>query len=242
MSVRESDFDCPHCADAAAYVLGSLEQGELERYREHLAGCAQCRAEVADLQVVVDELPASVPPAAPSEQMRAKILATVRSEAALLHAAGASADRPHEAARHARWRWGRGSIAGAGVALAAAIAAIAIAIGSSGQSKLVVIRGKGEGPARTAQVSLQRRDGQSELVVANMPQPALGKIYEVWLSRGRGDAEPTNALFSVTGHGSAAVDVPNSLHDIREVMVTSEPLGGSLHPTSAPLIRVVLPA
>ena len=89
-------------------------------------------------------------------------------------------------------------------------------------------------------MSLRQRDGHAELVVAHMPQPAVGRIYEVWLSHGPGDARPTNALFSVTGSGSGAVDVPNSLHGVKEVMVTSEPSGGSAHPTSAPLIRVAL--
>jgi hypothetical protein len=44
----------------------------------------------------------------------------------------------------------------------------------------------------------------------------------------------------VTSAGSGAVDVPNSLHGVEEVMVTSEPAGGSAHPTGAPLIRVAL--
>jgi hypothetical protein len=72
-----------------------------------------------------------------------------------------------------------------------------------------------------------------------MPQPAVGRIYEVWLSHGK-DAQPTNALFSVTGTGTGSVDVPNSLHGVKEVMVTSEPAGGSLHPTTPPLLRVAL--
>jgi hypothetical protein len=62
----------------------------------------------------------------------------------------------------------------------------------------------------------------------------------VWLSHGPHDARPTNALFGVTGSGSGAVGVPESLHGVREVMVTSEPSGGSSHPTTAPLIRVAL--
>ena len=68
----------------------------------------------------------------------------------------------------------------------------------------------------------------------------VGRIYEVWLSHGPNDAQPTNALFSVTEHGQRLVDVPNSLHGVKEVMVTSEPAGGSQHPTTAPLIRVAL--
>jgi hypothetical protein len=105
-----------------------------------------------------------------------------------------------------------------------------------------VTEGEGLGSARNAQVSLRQRDGRAELIVAHMPQPAVGRIYEVWLSHGPHDARPTNALFSVTGSGSAAVGVPDSLHGVREVMVTSEPSGGSSQPTAAPLIRVALPS
>jgi anti-sigma-K factor RskA len=243
MSRRESDFDCPQLVDAAAYVLGALEQGELSRFREHLEDCAQCRSEVAELQPVADELPASAPPAVASHALRERILATVRSEAELLSAAGHAADRPAEARR--RWRprsdfaLGISAAAAAGVA---ALIAVLIAVGSSGHARLTVTEGKGVGPARSAHVSLRQRDGRAELVVAHMPQPAVGRIYEVWLSRGRGDAQPTNALFSVTGTGSGSVDVPNSLHGVKEVMVTSEPSGGSMHPTTKPLIIVGLPA
>ena len=243
MSHRESDFDCPQCMDAAAYVLGALEQSELARYREHLQTCAHCRAEVAELQTVADVLPTSAPPAVASEALRERILATVRSEAELLRAAaGEQADRP--ARPVSRWRARRFSLLGAGAGLATAAAVVvAILIGSSSNGgALTVHKGVGEGNARSADVSLRQRDGHAELVVSRMPQPALGKIYEVWLSRGRGDAEPTNALFSVTSTGSGSVDVPNGLHGVKEVMVTSEPSGGSDHPTSPRLLRVVLSA
>jgi anti-sigma-K factor RskA len=237
MTTREPD-NCQHRDDAAAYVLGALEHDEHERFREHLAGCAQCRAEVAALQPVADELPASVPATTAPKEMRARILATVRSEAELLGAAGAGADRPAKAARP----WYRRNdfvlgVAAAASAGVAALVAVLIAVGGSSHTKTVP--GEGIGAARTAEVSLTRRDGHSELVVRRMPQPALGRIYEVWLKRGEGEPQPTNALFSVTNGGSGAVDVPN-LHGVKEVLVTSEPTGGSLHPTSAPVIRVAL--
>jgi len=99
MSQRESDFDCSRLADAAAYVLGSLEDAELASFREHMEGCAQCRAEVTELQIVVDELPMSVPAAAAPETLRGRILANVRSEAELLNAAGHAADQPAKSGR-----------------------------------------------------------------------------------------------------------------------------------------------
>jgi anti-sigma-K factor RskA len=243
MSLHESDFDCPQRVDAAAYVLGALDDGELARYREHLNTCAPCRAEIAELQPVVDELPMSVPPAAASPQLRARILSTVRSEAELLSAAGHEADRPVKPARSPRWRSGvLLGVSAAAAAGVAALVAVLIAIGVSGHGEVTVTPGKAEANARGASVALRQHNGRAELVVRHMPQPALGRIYEVWLSRGAGDAEPTNALFSVTSAGSGAVDVPNSLHGVKEVMVTSEPSGGSAHPTTPPLIRVVLAA
>jgi anti-sigma-K factor RskA len=241
MSPRESDFDCQQLADAAAYVLGALESDELASFRAHLDGCAQCRSEVAALQPVVDELPASAPAAVAPAALRERILTTVRAEAELLSAAGHEADRPPD--RRRRWRprsdLALGITAAAAAGLAALVAVL-IAVGSSGHARLTVTPGMTEGPARTAQASLHQRSGRAELIVSHMPQPAAGRIYEVWLSHGPGDAQPTNALFSVTGNGNGSVDVPNSLHDVREVMVTSEPAGGSAHPTTKPLIRVAL--
>jgi anti-sigma-K factor RskA len=243
MSHRESDVDCPQLPDAAAYVLGALEDAELAIFREHMDGCAQCRAEVAELQVVVDELPLSVPATTAPGSLRGRILADVRSEAELLNAAGHAADRPVKTGRP--WYRRNDFMLGAGAAAAAGIAALVavlIAVGSSGHAKIVVTPGKGIGIARTADVSLKQRDGHAELVVAHMPPPALGRIYEVWLVHGKKAPEPTNALFSVTSGGSGEVDVPNSLHGVKEVLVTSEPAGGSQHPTRPPVIAVPLSA
>jgi anti-sigma-K factor RskA len=243
MSQRDSDFDCPQLPDAAAYVLGALEDDELQRYSEHMHNCSQCRAEVADLQVVVDELPMGVPAAAAPAGLRERILANVRSEAELLNAAGHAADKPIKSQRP--WYRRNDFMLGAGAAAAAGLAALVavlIVVGSSGHAKITVTPGKGVGIARTAEVSLKQGNGRAELVVAHMPPPALGRIYEVWLVHGSGAPKPTNALFSVTSGGSGAVDVPNSLHGVKEVLVTSEPAGGSQHPTRPPVIAVPLTA
>ena len=233
MNPREPESNCEHRDDVAAYVLGALEHDEHERFREHLASCARCRAEVAELQPVVDELPASAPATTAPKEMSARILAKVRSEAELLGAAGAGADRPPR--RTLAGRRPRFALAGAGVALAALVAVlIAVSLGSSSHSLIT----PGSAPAG-ATASLRQRDGHAELIVRRMPPPALGRIYEVWLKHGAGEPKATNALFSVTNGGSGAVAVPN-LHGVKEVLVTSEPSGGSLHPTTAPVIRVAL--
>lgn len=233
MSPHEESLHCQESVDAAAYVLGALD--EPESYREHLVTCTVCQAEVARLQPVVDTLPATVPPQSAPEGLRRRVLSVVRAEAELLRVAGHEADEPPR--RGSRWRRPRGALLawGALAASAAAVLAIALTAGSSQQTRVT----RAQVAIVGAHASLRQVGGQSELLLAGMPQPPAGKIYEIWLSRGAAP-QPTDALFGVTRHGSGAVAVPGSLHGVKAVLVTSEPLGGSSHPTSTPLIRVAL--
>jgi anti-sigma-K factor RskA len=239
MSSREENFGCEHSVDAAPYVLGALE--EVDDYRAHLEGCATCRAQVAELRLVVDTLPATVPPVLAPEALRERVLATVRSEAELLRAAGGEADRPP--ARPGRSRTPRVSPLRAGIALAAAVAvSVAVAIGLRSGTPERVISARVAPSIAGAHASLREANGRAELVVSGMPQPPRGRIYEVWLARGSAPPQPTDALFGVTGSGLGSVSVPGNLHGVKEVMVTAEPLGGSSRPTGSPLLRVTLHA
>lgn len=235
MSSHNPDLDCAQRMDAAAYVLGALE--EPAAYREHLATCTTCQEDVAELQAVADTLPTTVPPARAPRALVARVLATARSEAELLNAAGPEADRPPRHANRRRSRPLTLAIAGA-VAACAAAAAIVISSGASPHEH--VISAQIATSIQGAHAALYQIDNRSNLVVTGMPQPALGKIYEVWLNRGGASPQPTDALFGVTNRGSGSVAVPDNLHGVKEVMITSEPLGGSSHPTSPPLIRIVL--
>jgi hypothetical protein len=237
MSLRDTTPGCEKNVDAAPYVLGALE--DAESYREHLTGCASCRAQVAELQLVADVLPASVPPMVAPDGMRQRVLATVRSEAELLQATGSQADLPQS--RPGRWRSRRVSLVGAGLAIAATVAAaVAIAINASPTTHERVTSAQVAANIGGAHASLRQTGSRAELVVSNMPQPPLGEIYEVWLGRASASPQPTDALFGVTNAGRGSVNVPGNLHGVKEVMVTHEPLGGSSHPTSSPVLRVVL--
>jgi anti-sigma-K factor RskA len=236
VSFGEANFDCERCVDAAPYVLGALD--EPDPYREHLATCATCQAAVAELQPAVDTLPTTVPGAAASQALRQRVLATVRSEAELLRAAGHQADEPPDSQRPNAHR---GPWLTAGLAIAAGVAvAVAIALDLGGSPSQRVTSGQVANAFPGARASLRQSAGHAELVVSGMPQPPPGRIYEVWLSRGGGSPAPTDALFGVTSRGSGSVNVPGSLGKVREVLVTSEPLGGSARPTSTPVIRVTL--
>ncbi|HEX4186347.1 MAG TPA: anti-sigma factor [Solirubrobacteraceae bacterium] len=240
MSSREPEQNCEQRADAAPYVLGALEHPA--RFREHLEGCASCRTEVDELQQAADMLPATVAPAVAPEDLRRRVLATVRSEAQTLRAAAPGADAPASRASRLRSLWAPRPLAWGAAALAAAAVAVVIALSAGSSTHERVTTGQVAATIPGARAYLHQLGARSELVVSGMPRPAPGKVYEVWLARGSGAPQPTSALFGVTSGGSGSVSVPNSLHGIKEVMVTSERLGGSSHPTSPPLIRVTLPA
>lgn len=67
----------PEFADAiAAHALNALDAGEVRALEAHLAVCADCRAELADLRRVVTSIGVATAPAeAPPPDLRAKVLA-----------------------------------------------------------------------------------------------------------------------------------------------------------------------
>ena len=81
---------------------------------------------------------------------------------------------------------------------------------------------------------------QAQLVLRHFPPPPAGKIYEVWLARGRQAPTPTGALFSVPASGDSRVALPSDLHGVRLVLVTPEPAGGTRVPTHTPIITATL--
>lgn len=234
----EQEMRCERCPDAAAYVLGALEEQELQGFREHLAACDVCTAEVAQLQAAADALALAVPRRNAPESLRARIMATAHAEAELLKAAGHEADEPVSAPSPWRWRLAPALAGAAALAAGLLIGAFAINTGSTVQrTQTQVIRAVVVEPGHNASAVLRKAGSHVELVVEGMPAPPRGRIYEVWLLRQGAQAPaPTDALFSVTTHGEGAVDVPGNVTGAVKVLVTDEPLGGSPKPTRNPVI------
>jgi hypothetical protein len=163
---------------------------------------------------------AGAPQATAPRDLRRRVLASVRGEA-----------------NNSRVRMRRGRGVPILVVIALAVAAgLYVGIsptGHSGSAKPL--------PATVGvQASLRRIGSRAELLVSGMPEPPIGEVYEVWLTRASGAPHPTDALFTVSRAGKASVYVPGSLRGVREITVTSEPLGGSAHPTTEPVLRVAL--
>ena len=235
---------CPRRDDAGSYVLRALPDDERERFEAHLATCAECRREVAELQVAADTLPLAAVQVGPPPELRDRIMSIVRSEAELLAAAGEGVDEPTRAPAagppRARRRWSL-SLRPLPAAMAASALVAAGVIGGivlTGADDTKTVTGTVQiASAPAARASLQLSDDATKLQVRRMPPPPAGKVYQVWLKRPNQDPAPTTALFRTDRSGSADVEIQRGrLKGVDQVLVTAEPDGGSMKPTSAPVI------
>ncbi|MDA0163831.1 anti-sigma factor [Solirubrobacter ginsenosidimutans] len=228
---------------AGSYVLGALTDEERTSYEAHLETCPSCRAEVDELRVAAEALPVSPPPLLPPPALKARIMAEVEREAALL----ASAGKPDRAAASAperrKRRWLGGGIAFPRAALGA-LACVMLVIGL-GLGAVVFSGGSGrtvpvESTIPTAKAELEVNGDTATLVANGLPLPPNGKTYMVWLSRPGHAPEPTSALFTPRRDGSATASVTGDLKDVDAVLVNIEPVGGSTTPTSDVLMTAKL--
>jgi anti-sigma-K factor RskA len=223
--------------DAAAYVLGALPGEEHESFQVHLRGCAQCREEVARLQVVADALPLASPQLSASPELKGRVMSALGGEEV-----AAGAPEPRRSLRGG-WR-ARDSRGGSGrrwtfaavpalAVIAVALAVIAIAQSGGSSTSTRVVRAQVLAPGATA--SLRITGGHGQLQISGMPQAPARHTYQVWIERGN-TPQPTDSLFTVSSAGTASVAVPGSLAGAKAVLVTAEPLGGSKAPTRAPIL------
>jgi hypothetical protein len=229
MSSRDDANHTP-CGDAPSFVLGALESQQARRFLEHADGCAVCRDELSALAPAVDLLAESAPQVVAPKQLKHRVMDTVRAEATARQPARRRA-LPFFSARSAHGR-PAGLIALCG---ALVVVVVALAVSTLGQ-KSSVRNLNASVTAAGAVATLHQSAGHTWLTVAHMPQPGSGRVYEVWIARGSGQPQATSALFTPTSSGEGVVAVPGSVSNGSEVLVTSEPAGGSLRPTRAPVI------
>ncbi len=241
------DPDHERWADSvASYLLGALPEDEVQGFEAHVSSCAVCREEVDELAPAARALPASAEPMAVPVGLKARIMAEVEREAALLAAAGPEADRPPAPARRRSWRLPAlprfASLAGAAAVL---IVGVAIGLGASqlGSDEPTTVTATVDAAvAPKAGAELEVADDEATLIAHGLPQAPSGRVYQVWLKRAGHAPEATSALFLPRGDGTATATVTGPMHDVEQVMVTDEPLGGSKVPTREPFVVAEMPS
>jgi anti-sigma-K factor RskA len=218
---------------AGAYVLGAMPAAERDEYEDHLATCSVCQEEVDELRPAAEALPMASPPLQPPAALKHRIMAEVEREAELLGAAGAGADRPERVERRPRRSWLSGwRLAPVAAALLVA-GVLAGALLTGPDSSSVQFQG--------ASAELEIDGDKATLVAERLPPPPEDRVYEVWVMPKDSDTpRPTDVLFTPRSDGSAVAAIPGSVDDIRQVLVTDEPRGGSDEPTGDLLMSAEL--
>jgi hypothetical protein len=219
--------------DAAAYVLGALDEAEAAEFLAHADACAICASELERLRATAAVLPLAAPQLEASRRLRRRVLAAARDT------------QPSRAtARRRPQRRIQFQFAGAGgLAVGLAVGALVLAPGSQSTSviRASVASASAWHSAGRPVAWLKRSGDHAVLVVEHLPQAGAGKVYELWIER-RGRPVPTDALFEPNNSGRADADVPGGVAGASAVLVTAEPRGGTQVPTMAPLIDASLQA
>lgn len=236
-----------------SYLLGSCTEDEAAAVERHLGTCRECAREVEQLRPARDALLVAVTRVRPSPALKARVMAAVEDEARLFAAASSPvartpADRGAATpprARRARWldRWRAPvpawALACCLIALLAVGALVAVGLerGPAAGREIVARVDARQAPGARARIRITSDD--ATLTVRGLPAPGRGRTYQVWLVTGAAGPHPTRALFGVDA-GRASVALPRETRRADELLVTSEPRGGSRSPTRRPVLSAPL--
>lgn len=227
-----------------AYVLGALEMAETTAFEEHLAGCAACRAEVAELSEAVVALSALTETTPPPE-LGAAVLGAAQPRP---ESTGRRLDRLDRVVR--RWQL-------------AAAAAVIVALGAVGWGLLPqrdldrqVVAAESASDARIRELvaapdlevsasdpgeeirgTVLRSEslGVAAMIVHDLPTLTPAQTFQAWTIVGSG---PLDAGVFTDADGTATVLLTGDLATVDVVAVSIEPTGGSDAPTGDIVLQV----
>lgn len=221
---------------AGAYALGALPAETLREIDEHLQSCSK-HPGVGELRVVASKLALAAPDTEPPSVLKVRIIEALRGEKAEI------AEPPRPGA----WELmtGRLSRVTQRFGLVGALAAIAIAlliwnvslqVGSEGPT--IERQFTSAGPA-TGSVKYISDDQVAVLSVRDLDLLPASQTYQVWaISDGIATGVGFLAEVSEEGRSTVAIQIP--LSNGEQVAVTVEPAGGSLQPTTEPILAAEL--
>ena len=220
------------------WVLGALDGEEAWRFSAHLEVCNVCRREVEELRGAAAALPLAAPPVEPPPALKQRLMAIVEAEAAeRAPAPAAKARRGFAAPAWLRSLQLRPALAAglAGALIVGGLAGFAVRGGSGAPASRTLAASVAIPGSPSAHAALVRTGDQTQLRVSGFPQAGVGRVYEVWVKR-PGRAPEPDTLFAVNRAGRGAAAVVASVDGAESVLVTREPTGGSLRPSSAPVV------
>lgn len=217
---------------APFYVLGALDDGEQRAFEAHLAGCAECRREIAELEPGVEALARSAaefPPTAMKAEVMAAIDADLAADPGGSPGVEAIPIRPRAT-----------MVVASLVAVAAALAVVfGVGLGSSDPSRQPIdsilaaadraVVEIDSDVARFVEVVYVPDERSGVFIADGIDAVPEGQTYQLWLIGAEG---PVSAgTFEPDEDGTARVLLDGEVRPGLTLGLTIEPAGGSTAPT-----------
>ena len=230
-----------------AYALDALDEQERAQFEAHLAGCADCAAEVRSLRAAAAEL-SHTTSTAPPPGLRADILDAIGTVRPLPPAG----DNVVELATHRSSRWLWQSVAAACLLLAVAATAWGYQQHRDAgrrQDRSAAIISVLENPdvrtvtgavGGTGQATLLYSKAEHRFVLLgrDVPAPSADHTYQLWMIDPRG-AATSAGVFRPDAKGNVLVQASGDLTGAASMGISLEPDGGSSRPTPGAILAVM---
>ena len=243
-----------------AYVCDALEEPERAAFEQHLASCASCAQEVAELRETAAALAAAVA-AEPPARLRAAVdagIAVTRQLPPDVTPIGEARERRQRRSRAAWTGWAAAAV------LAGVVAGLSIQVVSqqnriddaqqrinaidtqvSGLTSLVSApdaRGAAGSVSTGGSVLVVHSRSRDEAAISVTGLAALpsGKAYQLWMI-GPGGAR-SGGVVTLDAQGGSGPILAHGIGDTTNVALTVEPARGSVQPTTTPILLMPMPA
>ena len=211
-----------------AYALGSLDAPEAEMVAQHLAVCHICRSELQAFQEVAGQIALTVPQTELSGDLKPRLMERIQS-----------LNQAQAPPRSERWRlMPIGAMVGLVLIATLAISNLLlwqrfdqmeVLAGPLGM-RAIALQNTNAAPTASGFVIVSADGQNGVLVVDELPALDTQREYQLWLVR-KG-SNTSGAIFSVdeSGYRGMRIESPQSLLLYSSVLVTIEPVGGSIEP------------
>ena len=228
-----------------AFALGAVDAEEAATVRAHLATCAECQAEIAELWLAVDSLPDIIEPLEPPPALRHRIAAAVMAEAATPEPAPpaipaspapelASPITPElpvpEPIRKPASFWSRATPWAAAAAILLLLSAGLLVwnlrlreqIATAPVTETIALAPTDAAPGAGGEVTYRPQDQLFMLDVRDLPPLQPDQVYEVWLIGANGP-KPAGVFDQPTDQHAIVAD--RDLYDTLSITAEPAPLG-----------------
>lgn len=226
------------------YLLGALEVGEPDLVAEHLATCEECTRIYIETRELLSALPDQLDELAPRPHVKAALLDAARRSLPEGGAPGVTLLDEERSRRSGFAQWAPL------VAAAAAVIAIIVGLAAWGivldsrlddrdtelasaqdalgaiatSSRVLTMKGTDAAPGVHAALIVPADEGGVYVLANNVPQPAAGTGYHLWLFEG--DDPVSGGVLSPDDEGNVAVRIPGvDLAAFDRMEVDVQPLG-----------------